>query len=288
MSVQLQHPQWLDPKVWPYPIRSLDTGNFRIAYTDVGSGPPLFFLNVPQWSMVWRDVIYRLQGDFRCISLDAPGLGLSERVPPHLQRLTAVRDAVVALTDHIGVTMATLVVHDLGGLSGLAAAAHRPDAFHQLIAVNTFGWRPDGILLPIMLRLFGSAPVRWLDAATRLLPIATSGRFGVGRKMDHPSRRAYRQAFDREAIATMHRYFADAARNGQIHREAALGLEAMASRPAITVFGAWGDYLGFARRWRRRLPALKQHSIPRSFHFPMNDDPEEVATIIAKADHPQP
>jgi haloalkane dehalogenase len=280
-SEDLRRPDWLDAEVWPFPVKTLHTGNGRVAYTDVGSGPPLLFLNAPQWSMVWRDTMVLLRDEFRCIALDAPGLGLSDRVEPDLQHLGTVRDAVVSLVDHLGLTKATLVVHDLGGLSGLAAASRRPEAFTRLVAVNTFGWKPVGILLPLMLAMFGSAAVRWFDSATNALPFATSGPFGVGRMMDKQSRFAFRHAFDRLATATMHRLFADAARNDEVHSEAAIGLALLAENTALTVFGGWGDYLRFRRQWRQRLPELTEVSIPRGIHFPMDDNPPMVAAAIA-------
>lgn len=277
----LRRPEWLDTEVWPFPVNTLHTSNGRVAYTDVGSGPPLLFLNAPQWSMVWRDTMTLLEDDFRCIALDAPGLGLSDRIEPDLQHLGTVRDAVTALIDLLDLSEATLVVHDLGGLSGLAAASRRPEAFTRLVAVNTFGWKPRGILLPVMLAMFGSAAVRWFDSATKTLPFATSGPFGVGRTMEKPSRLAFRRAFDRPATTTMHRLFANAARNDEIHSEAAEGLAVLAENEALTVFGGWGDYLRFRRQWRQRLPELTEVSIPRGIHFPMNDNPPMVAGAIA-------
>ncbi|HEY7704572.1 MAG TPA: alpha/beta fold hydrolase [Acidimicrobiia bacterium] len=281
MPRNIERPEWLDSSVWPFPIQTLHTAAGRVAFTDVGQGQSLFFLNAPQWSMVWRDVMSILQQGFRCIAMDAPGLGLSDRVTADRQHLGVVRDAVVALIDRLDLTGAALVVHDLGGLSGLAAAARRPAAFTGLAAVNTFGWAPSGILLPLMLGIFGSDPVRWLDTSTRALPVATSGRLGVGRRMDGSSRKAFRLAFDRPAVATLHRLFSDAARNSEVHSEAAQGVTLLAARPALSVFGSWGDYLRFRRVWRRLLPRLTEVSVPGGIHFPMDDDPGLVARAIS-------
>lgn len=284
MTGMIARPTWLDESVWPFSIRTADLKDRRVAFVDVGEGPTLFFLNVPQWSIVWRDVILLLKDDYRCIALDAPGVGLSDRIPAEDQHLGTVRDTVVTVIDLLNLTDSTLVAHDLGGLSALSAAAARPKAFQRLVAVNTFGWKPTGVVLPLMLRVFGSSPVRLFDTATRLLPIATSGPFGVGRKLDKPSRLAFRNAFDRPATAAMHRYFADAARNHEVHEQAAAGLELLSTAPNQTVFGAWGDYMRFGRRWRRILPNLKQSSVPRSLHFPMNDNPRLVADAIRSGD----
>lgn len=98
--------------------------------------------------------------------------------------------------------------------------------------------------------------------------------------MDPASRLAFRKAFDPPAIAAMHRLFADAARNREIHEEAAAGLARLGEAPVLAVFGAWDDYLRFGRQWRRLLPDVTSHKVPRSFHFPMNDNPQLVAEAI--------
>lgn len=282
MDAPLSRPEWLDESVWQFPIHTMPFNDLRVAYTDIGSGPTLFLLNAPQWSMVWRDVIAELHHHYRCVTLDPPGLGLSDRIPAGDQTLGTVRDAVVALTDNLALEDATLIIHDLGGLSGLAAASSRPEAFGRLAAVNTFGWRPQGLLLPFMLWIFGSAPVRWLDSATRILPRATSGRFGVGRVMNPADRAAFRRAFDRSATAAIHRMFSDASTNTEVHRQASDGLGRLKDKPALTVFGSWGDYLRFRRQWRGLLPNLTESTVPRGLHFPMNDAPTVVATTLER------
>lgn len=280
MNAHLSRPEWLDESVWQFPIRTMLWNDVRVAYTDIGSGPSLIFLNAPQWSMVWRDMIAELHHQYRCVTLDPPGLGLSDRIPASDQNLGTVRDGMVALTDHLALKDATLVVHDLGGLAGLAAASRRPETFGRLAAVNTFGWRPQGRLLPFMLWIFGSGSVRRLDSATRILPRATSGRFGVGRVMNLADRAAFRRAFDRSATAAIHRMFADASTNTEVHRQANDGLDMFNNRPALTVFGSWGDYLRLQRQWRTFLPLLTESTVPKGLHFPMNDAPTMVAATL--------
>jgi pimeloyl-ACP methyl ester carboxylesterase len=275
-------PTWLSETVWPYQIQHLPTGQHRVAYTDVGRGPTLLLCHAGQWQFLWRDLIGRLRSSFRCVAFDPLGSGLSDRVPANLQTLAAVRDATGHLIDHLDLRGTTLVLHDLGGVAALAAAATRLDRLDGLVAANTFGWRPTGILLPSMLRVFGSAAIRELDALTAFLPTATSTRFGVGNQLDRPSRKAFRDGMDRAARRTTHRLFRDAARDSEICRQAETTLEHLRDRPALSVFGAWGDYLRFQPKWRARLPRIEQTVIPRGLHFPMCDNPTMMAAAIAR------
>src|SRR5690349_15832529 len=122
----LPRPAWLPWERWPFPTGALATAVGRIAVTDIGEGPTLLFVHVGSWSFVWRDVLLRLQNDFRCVTVDAPGSGLSDRQsdPPTLAQ---AGDAVIAVIDALQLRDVTLVAHDLGGPAGFLAAARRPD-----------------------------------------------------------------------------------------------------------------------------------------------------------------
>ncbi len=281
--VEPTRPDWLGPDVWPFPRHALDVGGARITYTDVGVGPTLLFCHAGMWSFIWRDVITRLQSDFRCVAFDPPGSGLSERVATADRTLAAVRDTTTAIIEHLDLRGVTLVMHDLGGVAALAAASPRADRVSGLVAVNTFGWRPRGLVFRGMLALFGSAWMRGLDAATAWLPWAATTRVGIGRHLDRASRRAFRRGMDREGRRTMHRLFASARRSPRVYDAAETALdEALADRPLLAVFGAWGDYLRFRPQWRRRFPQAREVTIRRGLHFPMCDDPDATAQAIAE------
>lgn len=275
-------PGWLTEEVWPFALEDLDVQGVQIAYTDVGAGPTLLFCHAGMWSFIWRDVLARLQSDFRCVAFDPPGSGLSDRIADTDRTLASVRDATAAIIDHLDLDGVTLVMHDLGGVAALAAAQSRADRVVALVAANTFGWRPQGWLFRGMLALFGSAWMRGLDAATAWLPWASTTRFGVGRHLNRASRRAFRRGMDREGRRTMHLLFRSARHSPRVYDAAEAALDhQLAGRPLLAVFGAWGDYLRFRPQWRRRFPQIREVTIARGLHFPMCDDPDTTAQAIA-------
>jgi pimeloyl-ACP methyl ester carboxylesterase len=284
----LDRPAWLPVTAWPYRTDTLPTPAGSVAVTDTGSGPTLLFVHTGLWSFVWRDLIARLAGQYRCVTLDAPGTGRSERVAPAHITLAASAAAVGAVIDALDLRDVTLVAHDLGGPAAVAAAGERADRIAALAAVNTFAWRPAGLAFRTMLAAMGSPPIRAVDSRTGWLPAATATRLGVGRHWSRADRVAFRAAFDRPARAAIHRYFADARRADDVYAAAETALAGpLADRPLLTVFGAHNDPLRFQPKWRARFPRARQEVVPGGNHFPMCDAPDAVAGWLRDWDrHP--
>ncbi|MDY7106320.1 MAG: alpha/beta hydrolase [Actinomycetota bacterium] len=270
-------PDWLDHGRWPAPIRSIGMGEHRVAYSDRGGdGPTLLLVHVGTWSIVWRDVVDRLAADFRVVTLDAPGNGLSTG-PARVTIADAAR-AVDAVVRHLGLDDLTLVFHDLGGPATLEAAAGWPERVRGLAAVNTFGWRPEGPAFRGMLAVMGSAVVRESDAWTGWLVRATSGRFGVGRHLDRDGRRTFRRGMPRRGRRAFHHYLRSARRHDFTTIEATVA--DLGHLPLLTVFGSRNDPLGFQPRWAERFDDVTAVEVPGGNHFPMCDDPVLVADAI--------
>lgn len=96
---------------YPYASRYAEVLGSRLHYLDEGEGPALVFLNDnPSWSYVWRHVPAYVRAEVRCIALDYPGTGLSDKPVAtynhwtHLNHLEAFVDALdlerVALVGH--------------------------------------------------------------------------------------------------------------------------------------------------------------------------------------------
>ena len=277
----LPRPSWLPVDTWPHDAHPLDVDGTRVAYYDVGSGPVLVLVHTGLWSFVWRDVVSRLCGQFRCICIDAPGTGLSA-MPMSPPTLEDSARAVSALIHHLGLQELTLVVHDLGGITGIAGAARAGATIRGLVAINAFAWHPTGTALRTMLRLVGSAPLRELDAWTRLVPRITASSFGVGRHLDARSRAAFLRGVARPQIRSFHRYLANALHCESLYRDIAQAFGRLASVPALSIFGERNDPFHFQPEWKRRIPTIEQLVLRRGNHFPMCDDPAFVVNAMLR------
>ncbi|MEQ0744121.1 alpha/beta fold hydrolase [Mycobacterium tuberculosis] len=195
----LDRPSWLSSSAWPWQPYLLSHHQGGIAVTDIGDGPAVLFVHVGSWSFVWRDVLLRLANDFRCVAIDAPGCGLSDRLstPPTLAQAA---DAITSVIDALQLRDLTLVAHDRGGPAGFLAAARRGDRVAALAAVNCFAWRPTGPLFRGMLAAMGSAPcVNWTRPSMRLPARRRRGSGPVGTGAAQTARLFGRESMRRPA-----------------------------------------------------------------------------------------
>jgi len=73
----------------------------------------------------------------------------------------------------------------------------------------------------------------------------------------------------------------DASRANSLYDEVERVLrENLSDRPLLTIFGEGQDPFGFQDQWQWLFPAADRLVVPKSHHFPMNDDPAAVAKAI--------
>ena len=75
---------WTFGGTWPYEPKWFDTPDGRMHYVDEGprGGRPVVMVHGnPTWSLLYRNIIPALSDDFRCVCVDYPGYGFSERPP---------------------------------------------------------------------------------------------------------------------------------------------------------------------------------------------------------------
>ncbi|MEM9459407.1 MAG: alpha/beta hydrolase [Myxococcota bacterium] len=106
---------------------------------DEGRGPPVVFLHgAPDHKESWRAVIDQVRHHHRCIAPDLPGFGASIPLPRDYDWSIASQatwlDAFIS--DRLGDTPITLVLHDIGAMMGLAWAAQHPARVAGIVVMN--------------------------------------------------------------------------------------------------------------------------------------------------------
>ena len=107
---------------------------------DRGTGTAALFLHGnPDTSRIWNGVIDRLQHRYRCIAPDLPGFGRSDiDLNTFDFSLDGLARWVEELLDSKGISDPTnLVVHDFGGIFGLAWAVKHPERVRAIGITNT-------------------------------------------------------------------------------------------------------------------------------------------------------
>jgi haloalkane dehalogenase len=250
----------------------------------------------PTWSFFWRSLVLGLRDRYRLIVPDHLGCGLSDRPPESKYRYTLAsrRDDLSRLLTHFAFQRVTLILHDWGGMIGLAWAVRNLPRVDRLILLNTSGFPlPSAKRLPWSLWLartpfLGSLLVRGLNLFCRgavryctvkpLPPDVTAGYLWP-----------YRTWHDRLAV---HRFVQDIPLSP--HHEAWPVLaevdQAFPALQRIPTLLLWGerDFVfdqHFLAEWERRLPAATVRRYPEGGHFLLEDEGpavlREVETFLA-------
>ncbi len=290
-------------ELYPFEGRYFEREGVRMHYLDEGppEGEPVVMVHGnPTWSFYYRDLLKALSPRYRCVVPDHVGMGLSDkpgddRYPYTLER--RVED-FGALLEHAGVTReVTLVVHDWGGMIGMAWAARHPDRVARLVILNTAAFPlPSDKPFPWPLWLtrtpVGALLVRRLNAFSEV-----AARVCVTRKPLSPEvRAAYTAPYDSygDRIATL-RFVQDIPlrpgdRGYTIVEDTAKRLGELGHLPALI---CWGDRdfvfdHAFLREWRHHLPEAQVVRFPDCGHYVLEDAGDEIIPLVDRFLHAHP
>ena len=135
-------------KEYPFDSNYLPMGPLKYHYLDEGQGDPVVMLHGnPSWSFYYRNLAAELRSDYRIVVPDHMGCGLSDKPADSLYSFTLKQrvDDLEALLDYLDIkSNITLVVHDWGGMIGMAWALENADRIGRIVITNTAGFLPPG------------------------------------------------------------------------------------------------------------------------------------------------
>jgi pimeloyl-ACP methyl ester carboxylesterase len=277
-------PHWLPWSVFPFQNRFADIDGRPIHYIDEGSGPALLFVSAGQWSFMFRDVIVRLRHQFRCLTLDFPGSGLSPDASGDDHSIRENAQILEGFIEAIDLQDITLVVHDVGGPIGFLVARKIPERFRALVISNTFGWPLAGYpAVRRTLKVIGSGPVGAINSLTNFVARLTATSYGVGRVMSRSDRRAFLGPWrTRTSRRATQQTLAGVLRIDPVMAEVERSLPTtLADLPVLTLFGRKNDPYGWQARFEQLFPQATAAGIDDGHHFPFNDDPDAYSAAIS-------
>ena len=122
----------------------------RLFYESHGSGPAIVFAHGRGGNhLSWWQQVAAFQHEFRCITFDQRGWGLSEGPAEAPDPATVTAD-LIGLLDHLDVDRAVLVAQSMGGVSSLGAALHHPERVAGLVLADTTGGIGDESVISLL------------------------------------------------------------------------------------------------------------------------------------------
>ncbi|MDH6283259.1 haloalkane dehalogenase [Prescottella agglutinans] len=150
-----------DRTLYPFESSWFDSSVGRVHYIDEGVGPPILFCHgSPTWSFLYRDIVRDLRGRYRCIAVDYPGFGLSERPADFGYTITELTEVLGELIDHLQLDGFVVMGHDWGGPIGLGAATTRADRVRGIVLGNTVFWPIETMANRAFSVIMGSRPMQ--------------------------------------------------------------------------------------------------------------------------------
>lgn len=102
-------------KDWLHSGQHITVGGRQIFVVEKGSGPVLLLLHgFPTSCYDWRGMMDILAPEYRCVALDFPGYGLSDKPEAYSYSLFQQADTVESLASTLGIDEAHVVSHDVG------------------------------------------------------------------------------------------------------------------------------------------------------------------------------
>jgi pimeloyl-ACP methyl ester carboxylesterase len=260
----------------------------RVRLLEHGRGPTLLFVHGgPSAASKWAPLVGQLAG-FRCVLLDRPGCGLSERParPPKGVRsyMTQLIDETIAALDE---PPAAIVASSFGSFAALAFAAAHPERAPRMVHLGCPALIPGAqvplplllpclpVLGPLMRRLspptleLSRRAFRWMGHQEALVygeALAPFFAWYTALTRDTPTR-----ANDQNLFGGIRP--ADALSRGQLARLPA---------PASFFWGAADPFGGpdVARALAATMPNAALELLPQSGHLPWLDAPERAAAHV--------
>jgi haloalkane dehalogenase len=277
----------------PFESRFFERGGLRQHYLDSGLGDPVVMIHGnPSWAIYYRELAQALSGSHRVVVPDHIGCGLSSKPgDEHYDYTLKSRvDDLESLLDSIGVKdRITLVLHDWGGMIGMAYACRRPERVRRLVILNTgafplpaaksFPWRLMACRNPL-----GALLVRGANA----FAVAASRMCCTRKPMTKELRQLYLAPYDSWANRiAVQRFVEDIPlRPGDkaygLVAQTAEGLAQFQDRPMLICWGE-KDFVfdrHFLDEWKRRFPKAEVHGFADSGHYVLEDAGDRIIPLV--------
>ena len=279
-------PSWL-LKQLPYDHSWIDVGT-EMHVMKKGEGKPIVMVHGnPMWGYLYKKVLDGLDNSNRYIVPDLIGFGFSEKIKLHEHSLEAHSNWMAEFFSSIKEEKIGLVVHDWGGMIGIAGAMKAGKKIDGLVVMNTAitapkdGFKPTWFHNLSQVPLVSSALFRGLN-----FPLSFLNRFAhLQGSFDSQTMKAYKYPFRKLKDNSGPLALARMVPNSMQHPSVPLEQEIEAylksyTGPAQIVWGMNDPVMWKLRRRTSRLLPQAKITKTQAGHFVQEETPEEVIAAI--------
>ncbi|MFM9967568.1 MAG: alpha/beta fold hydrolase [Burkholderiales bacterium] len=280
--------------IYPFAGNIRTVNGFRMHVLDEGEGETVVMLHGnPTWSFFYRNLVLGLRDRYRVIVPDHIGCGLSDKPDEQhydysLQRRVDDLAAMIEQADIRG--RITLVMHDWGGMIGMAYATRHPERIARLVILNTAAFHlPKTKKLPTSLWLCRKTPLGALIIRDTAFFVSVLAHWGVCHPMAQAVREGYllpyRTPQDRTGVLRFVKDIPLRAKDPgyQLVSDTQEKLGLFANTPTLIL---WGDKdfvfdHHFLREWRTFLPGAEVHQFADAGHYVLEDAGPRILPLIS-------
>lgn len=288
--------------IYPFKSNYLKINGLDYHYIDEGQGEPILMVHGnPTWSFYFRSLIKAFSCGYRVIAPDHMGCGLSAK-PGDDRYDFKLKSRVLdleKLMQNLNLDRpVTLVVHDWGGMIGLAWALEHLEQVGRIVVLNTAGFfPPKSKAIPIRLKLIRSGGKIMERAVLKLnlfaraalymaphRPLPAEVKTGLIAPYNTPHNR----------LATL-KFVLDIPLSpkdpsGPIVARVDEHLKQIFDRPALILWGAH-DFVfdrDYYQEWTDRLPNVESHYFNDAGHYLLEDIPDKIVAHMKEFLHNHP
>ena len=279
--------------LYPFKSNYIDIEGIKLHYIDEGTGDPVVMIHGnPTWSFFFRKLIKAISGSFRAIAPDHIGCGLSDKpgTQKYDYRLKSRVEDLETLLNHLGLNKITLILHDWGGMIGMAYALRHIEKIHRIVLMNTAAFLPPkGRPLPLRLKLIRDFKFLAVPAVLGLNLFSMGAVYMAShKKLAKDVKAGLTAPYNcwENRIATL-KFVQDIPVGPKDHsyklvRQVDQNLYKLKNVPILICWGMHdfvfdADYLD---QWRLRFPNASIHTFPDAGHYVLEDVPEKITPLI--------
>ena len=280
--------------LYPFKDHYLNINGLKYHYVDEGQGEPVVMVHGnPTWSFYYRELIKTLRQNYRTIAPDHMGCGLSDK--PDVQSYgfglkNRVGD-LEYLLDRLGIKDdITLILHDWGGMIGMAYAIRYPGRVRRLVILNTYAFLPPPEYRIPWTAYFirhGGPLASFAVLGLNLFSIAAlylNSRQGLSPDVKNGLTAPYNCWNHRIAVLRFVQDIPLDSRDAsyQLAKCVDDNLAVFSDRPMLI---CWGEHdfvfnHHFLKEWQSRFPNAEVHGFSDAGHYILEDIPQKIVPLV--------